>query len=294
MDTSSNKSISVKSMVYVSVLMVALMMGVDCQADSSTDANTLGFLPADGPKVQWVFSGLIRSEQGQVLAYYFQIERVGHHFYSEARLFDAQTKQVIFEDSSEATNNKPMGYRWKIGYAFMQFNPINDSWVIAVKNQKKQGFNFKVDMLKPGMIDAKSALRYPGITAAIWQANALNGHVRVGKMDTFVTAKHTLFRQMSTMEAQVSADYAVNGMMCEFDNGKNVSSLSSPEIDGPHAALRLKQDVQGSWDIRALSSLHLILSRYTKQRTLMAGFVEGKPAAGFCVLSQANLNRHVS
>ena len=294
MDTPSNKSISVKSVVYKCVLMAALMMSADCQALSRIDANPSFFIPADGPQVQWVFSGLVRSEQGQVLAYYFQIERVGQHFYSEASLFDAQTKLVVFEDSSEAMNDKPLAYRWKIGHAFMQYNPINDSWVIAVKNQQKQGFNFKVDMMKPGMIDAKSALRYPGINVGIWQANGLNGHVRLGKMETFVTAKHTWFRQMSTTAAHVSADFAVNSMMCELENGKNVSSLSSPEIDGTHAALRLKQDVNGSLDIRALASLHLILSHYTKQRSLMAGFVEGKPAAGFCVLSQANLNRYVS
>ena len=95
----------------------------------------------------WVFSGLVTNENGEPYNYYFQMQRKDNQFQHVAMLMDSQTKKLLLFDESDATLSHFVTTNWHVGEAFMQFNPINNSWVFGVKTKANKGFNFKVDML---------------------------------------------------------------------------------------------------------------------------------------------------
>ncbi len=266
------------------------------------------FLPTDVTHVHWIFSGVVTNEQGEQYGYFFQMERDGTAFHSTAALFDAQTKSVVFQDENRSTLDNPLPYRWQVGHSFLRFNPINDSWVFGVKTEDKKGFNFKIDMLnQPDNHPMEEGLR-PGMAVVVSQTNSLNGHIRLGdgREEQFVTAKHAWFRQMWMTTIQEES-HPVSGVLCHFDDGSGFYSVNLPESDAVRGAMagrfdtkgspaemsqfiHIKQLPEGPWDIDVPSpNLHVVLSEYIKQNSVIAGFVTGGVAPGFCLLSDDTL-----
>ena len=265
------------------------------------------FLPTDEGQVHWIFTGVVSNEQGEQYGYFFQMERDGTAFHSTTALFDAQTKAVVFQEDSRAELADVLPYRWQVGASFLRFNPINDSWVFGVKTKDKKGFNFKIDMLnQPNSYPMEEGLR-PGMAVIVSQTNSLNGHIRLkeGHEEQFVTAKHAWFRQMWMTAAQEES-HPVSGVLCHFDDGSGFYSVNLAAPDAIRGAMtgrfdtkgmpaemsqfiHVKQLPEGPWDIQVPSpNLHVVLSEYMKQNSVVAGFVAGE-APGFCLLSDDTL-----
>jgi hypothetical protein len=290
----------------------ALPLLSDQEASQASVLDMKHFLPADTYSARWIFSGIVSDEKGEQYGYFFQMTRDGTLFHSSAALFDAQTKAVIFQDEEHATLEEATAYHWQVGHAFLRFNAINDSWVFGVKTADKKGFNFKIDMLKqPESSPAEEALR-SDVAVVVSQTNSLNGHLHLDDThgEQFVTAKHAWFRQISMTTLQ-DVPHLVNGVLCHFDDDSGFYAINLSEEDALQGAMaggfdaqglalqmsqfvHVKQLPEGAWDIQVPSpKLHLMLSNYTLQHQMTAGFVSGR-TPGFCLLSHENISEAAS
>ncbi|MDA9272001.1 hypothetical protein N9Q05_01280 [bacterium] len=274
------------------------------------------FSPADATHVNWVFSGIVANEAGENYDYLFQMQRDGHVFHVIVALFDAQNKSPLIQVDDVATIDDPSTYNWHVGHAFMQFNPINASWIFGVKDQDKKGFNFKVDMLRQTDQGPIAQNLRQEIEFVVSQTGQLNGHIQTGieGKEQFVTAKNAWFRQIASTAKQSAvlskeletADkvHQLQGVLCRFDDGSGFYSMNMFETDAQQGAvagwfdamgapsamsqfINVKQDIDGPWHIRIASpSIHLILTDSIKQNAVVAGFVAEKDKQGFCMLSE--------
>lgn len=265
-----------------------------------------GFFPAESTHANWAFSGVVASESGENYGYLFQMQRDDNQFHVIVALFDAQTKEVLFRDDSHAIVAEPNSYNWHVGHSFLQFNPINASWIFGFKDQNKKGFNFKVDMLKQSEHDQTKQNLRQGVEFVVRQTGPLNGHVQAGKESTeqFVTAKGAWFRQIWLTNHQ-DKSHELSGVLCHFNDGSGFYSMNMPESDAMRGAIAGWIDAQGMplvmsqfinvkqtpdggpWHIRITSpNLHFILTDSLRQDTVVAGFVDEKDKQGFCMLSK--------
>ncbi len=285
-------------------LFLCLVVSATAPLYAAEDVVEDNFLPTDANHASWVFSGVVSNEAGDNYGYFFQMQRDDAKLHAVTALFDGQTKKVIFLEESEAVAEDPMPYNWHAGRAFMRFNPINDSWVFGLQHKDKKGFNFKVDMLKQTEnIPLTQNLR-PGVELFVNQMSNLNGHIQVGDEteEQFVTAKNAWFRQVWLSTEQVKS-HPLKGVLCRFNDGSGFYSMSMVESDALRGAIagwcdgqgvpagmsqfiNVKQDLNGPWHIRVTSpSVHLVLSDYIKQNSVVAGFVAEGKRPGFCMLS---------
>ncbi len=292
------------------VLCCSLFGVVSLSAATLTEHSSL-FMPTDSLHVNWLFSGLLSTEGGDELAYFFQLQRDGTQYRTVAAIFDMQTQALIFQDESQAEILQADGYRWSVGNAILRFNPINASWVFGVMTASKQGFNFKMDLLDVETPLIKEDLR-PELSVLATQTHALNGHIRVSHMpdEQFVMAKRAWFKQTWITSEQFEP-HAIDSILCHWDDGSSLYSIQLPEADATIGAMAgllnaagetvpvsqfvsVQQLANGPWDIRVpSSSLHLILSQYTQHSGLVAGFSKDKAAGAFCVLGQDHLGTKV-
>ena len=263
------------------------------------------FLPTNASFAHWVFSGVAMSAEGERFGYFFELQRDGNKLHATAALLDGDSKQVLLFDEGDAFVGDSTPYHWRVGRAFLRFNPINDSWIFGLKAKDKKGFNFKVDMLQqPESIPIAQDLR-PGVELIVSQTNHLNGHLQVessGK-EQFVTAKNAWFRQI-WLTGRQDKKHLYSGVLCRFNDDSGFFSVNTSDRDALQGAVAGWRDSKGlavamsqfvsvkeepkdnSWHIRMLSpSLHLILSNVVKQDAIVAGFVTNDKAPGFCVLS---------
>lgn len=285
---------------------VLFMLGFSANAEQATDLQS-SFLPPESTHVSWVFSGVVTSEHGDSYGYLFQMQRDNDTLHSIAALFDGQSKKLVWLDEESASVQGPLTYNWRVGRAFLRFNPINDSWIFGLKSKDKQGFNFKVDMLtQPETAPVAQVLR-PGVELLVNQTSYLNGHIQLGQgtPEAFVTAKNAWFRQIWLAPSEQEQHHPFTGVLCRFDDGSGFYSVNMTEPDALRGAvagwsdirgassmmsqfISVKQAQDGPWHIRVASpSLHLILSDFVAQDSIIAGFVTEGKQPGFCVLSRS-------
>ena len=287
-------------------VILALVVVLNSLTFAADGADQTVLLPPAPIYGNWVFSGMVANENGDNYGYLFEMKRKGDHFKAFSALFDAQTKQLVFSDESEAVMKESTPYNWHIGPAFMRFNAITDSWVFGLKLKDNKGFNFKVDMLKRSdALPVVQSIR-PGVQLLANQATHLNGHIQTGDdKEQFVTAKNAWFRQIWFAEHH-NKPFSFSGILCQFNDEKSFYSLKMDEkpmfhqgmakwFDEPGVSMDIPQMVTikpnklGYSDIYLTSpKLHLVLGEDFKNNWVTAGFVKtGKP--GFCVLSKEEL-----
>ncbi len=282
-----------------------LMLNINCGYTDSPH-----FLPTGSAEASWVFSGVVGNEHDEQYGYFFQMERRGHLFHTQAALFDVQTKALILQDESQTELTNPAANHWHVGHAFLQFNPINDSWVFGFKQANKAGFNFKVDMLEPSeALPVGQGVR-PGIDVLVSQAHALNGHIYIPDeaKEEFVTAKHAWFRQIEMTAAQPNK-HALKGVLCRFNDDSGFYSVNLPEADAIRGAMTGRFDAKGlaapmsqfihveartdgKRSIRVPSPQQQItMSSFLKQASMISGIAEVGDRTGFCVLSEDSIGK---
>ncbi|ARG98075.1 hypothetical protein B6N58_10615 [Legionella micdadei] len=257
----------------------------------------------------WVFSGIVTNESGEHYDYYFQIQRKNTQFHALATLIDSQSKDVLLFEEGNTTIDNADAKSWRVGKMFMQFNPINNSWVFGVKTHGNKGFNFKIDMLAQAVSPPVSQDLRSGVELLINQTGRLNGHLQTGETskDQFVTAQKAWFKQIRVKKPQDSL-HSLTGVLCQFNDGSGFYAVNLQEPDALRGAVAGWRDIQGSaiamsqfvsvketkqegiWRIRIPSpNVHLTLqdalAKENGKHQLIAGVAEGN-MPGFCAISR--------
>ena len=312
------KRIRLYALVVCFALVTATnVAGAESLEQSELEVEKTAITPFfNAPQADWVFAGMVTNESGERYNYYFQMQRNNSQFHAIAMLIDSQSKEVLLFEESNARIEHPESSNWRVGQTFMQFNPINNSWVFGVKTKVKKGFNFKVDMLpqadnKPSTSqDLRS-----GVELLVNQTGRLNGHLKTnatGK-EQFVTAPKAWFRQVWVSKQQESL-HPLLGVLCQFNDGSGFYSMNLQEPDAIRGAVAGWRDIQGLpvsmsqfvsvkeakdgvWHIRIPSpkvrlSLQDALAKEKDKHQLIAGLIEGV-MPGFCTISQDQIGQQL-
>ena len=291
-----------------------LVYAMSCAVYAAEAVAQDGFLPTGASYAHWVFSGVATNAAGDRYGYFFELQRDADKLHATAALLDGDSKRVLLFDEGDAFVQDSTPYHWRVGRAFLRFNPINDSWIFGLKTKDKKGFNFKVEMLQqPERIPIAQDLR-PGVALIVSQTNHLNGHLQVDNVgkEQFVTAKNAWFRQLWLSGSHIK-NHLYTGVLCRFNDGSGFFSVNTSDKDAVRGAVAGWRDAEGSsvamsqfitvkeepkngsWHIRMASpTLHLVLSDVIKQEAIVAGFVASDKTPGFCVLSKDMLGEQVA
>lgn len=264
------------------------------------------FFPSDAPQASWVFSGIVTSENGEDYGYFFQLQRDKSHFRANVALMDQTTNTIVFQEDSEADIEAPIVNDWHVGRTFLQYNPVNESWIFGVKPKNNLGFNFKVDMLKQ-FEETPSRHHHlrQGFKMMVSRTNALNGHIMTGTSmpEQFVTTKSSWFRQI-WQEGEQEQPHNLSSVLCQFNDGSRFYAVNLKAKDAQSGAIAgwynaegdrqaVSQFVQvnhenkaGAWHIQSRTPrLDLTLINALEQSSVAAGFVNDVKQPGFCLLN---------
>lgn len=274
--------------------------------------NTISF---NALQAYWVFSGIVTNESGERYHYYFQMQRKGDKLHALATLIDSQNKEVLLFEGNSPEKKQAESGNWQVGRAFMQFNPINNSWVFGVKSKAKVGFNFKVDMLRQTPSTPSSQDLRTGVQLLVNQTGRLNGHLQTGiaTKEQFVTAPKAWFKQVWVNKPQ-DATHPLTGILCQFNDGSGFYAVNLQEADALRGAVAGWRDIQGtaasmsqfvsikekgegSWHIRVPSpkislSLENALAKENGSHQLIAGLAKGL-MPGFCTITKDEVGQSI-
>lgn len=266
------------------------------------------FMLPEPLQAYWVFSGLVNTESAESVGYFFQVKRKSEFFEVQAALVDGQTNQLLFYYHDMQIIQNPTQYKWKIGNAFLRYNPINASWVFGVKTRNKKGFDFKVDMLNQPIQRNEIQNLRPGLALLVHQTSRLNGHIspETSDKEQFVTANNAWFSKLWLTTLQKNA-HAVNGGYCRFFDGSGFYTQTLKEADANRAAWASWRDATGqivkmsqfvtiaaqddsAWKVNVmLPKMELLLTNALADKAsakgLVAGIFKASPS-GFCFFSE--------
>lgn len=293
-------------------LLTGLVSGItlaEAEKTATVSANPTVVPSLDAFQANWVFSGRVATESGEFYNYYFEMQRDYNHLHAMAMLFDNQNHQVLlFEEGDAMIAHSNELANWQVGKTFLQFNPINDSWVFGVKTKKQKGFNFKVDFFGLDENAARKQDLRSGMELLVMQTGPLNGHLRTdgGSKEQFVMASSSWFKQIRTSKPQKSFDPLV-GILCQFNDGSGfyaVNLLAADALQGAVAGWRdgrgaslpmsqfvtAKKNKEGVWSIGVASpkvhlALESVLDKEGQNYQLIAGLSK-KMKPGFCTISK--------
>jgi hypothetical protein len=192
-------------------------------------------LPVEEPTIgSWAFSGMVNNESGDQYGYFFEMQRQGTAFHTKAALVDGQTKQLVFFYEGQENIDQPASFNWHVGHSFIRYNPINDSWIFGVKDNKK-GFNFKADMLKQAHHDETLVLR-PGVKLQALQTSQLNGHIQIDGQEQFVTGNKAWFGKLVLSNDQKDS-HDISTTFCNLSDDNSFYSANLKEKDATSAAV---------------------------------------------------------
>lgn len=287
-------------------VILSCFLSVVCMGYAA-EVSELPVVPIPSQHAFWIFSGLVSNESGENFGYFFKMQRDANHFDVRAALFDAETQRVLVEEHSQALLDNTPELNWHVGHAFLHFNPINDNWVFGFKNDQKQGFNFKVDMLDVAKKSLATKVQ-EGITQTIRQTKQLNGHIQIGTEgdDQFVTAGKTWFRKIALTDDRMLYHPPFQGLLCQWRDGSAFYTMHTRDIKAQCGAMAgwysangkaqaisqfmtIKPDLDNRWHIHAVApQLDLFLTNLLDKKNIqeVAGFVVQDQMPGFCVLSE--------
>ncbi|MDI9819382.1 MULTISPECIES: hypothetical protein [unclassified Legionella] len=262
----------------------------------------------DALQANWVFSGIVTNESGERYHYFFQMQRNNSRFHATAMLLGGQNKQVLLFEESNAVIENPEPGNWHVGHNFLQFNPINDSWIFGVKRNNKTGFNFKADMLSSTKDSVATQDLRSGVELLVSQTGRLNGHLQVGEdnKEQFVTGEKAWFRQIWVSQFQENL-HPFTGILCQFNDASGFYAVNLQEEDALKGAIAGWRDAQGEpvsmsqfvtvqegkegiWNIHIPSpEIKLILQdalvKGGENYQLVAGLT-GELKPGFCIINK--------
>tara|TARA_Y100000588_G_scaffold391232_2_gene499233 strand:+ start:600 stop:1511 length:912 start_codon:yes stop_codon:yes gene_type:complete len=281
------------------VTTVVLVFSFQVFAEKQSSAS----LPSDFMRANWAFSGLVASDSGDEYGYHFLIQKQDNHFQVTTSIIDAQSQEVLIFYKSEAEIKHPEELKWKVGRAFLSFNPINESWIFGLKEKEQMGFNFKVDLLMNHHTGRGVKDLSKGLKLMVNQTGRINGHIQLGKdkKEQFVTSSSSWFRQIWFIDTSLKPQ-PLSSLFCHFNDGGGLYAFSLKSEDAREGALAGFCDAKGNpsslsqfievqetlsnqhWVIRVPSpQMQFKLTDSLIDPNIMAGFIAEGAKTGFCV-----------
>ena len=188
--------------------------------------------PAEPTRGNWLFTGLVKTDSGDLYAYFFNIERADQQLRAQVALFDGQSKQLIEYYDQSGTWEETNDAQWKVGRAFLQHNLITDTWIFGLKAKDNKGFNFKVDMLKQAETAREPQSLRKGLKFMVRQTSRLNGHLQIGgeEKELFVTSDNNWFAKAWITEKQENI-HDVQGLFCRMNDNSGFYLVTLKEAD---------------------------------------------------------------
>ncbi len=189
----------------------------------------------------WYITGMVQSED--------------KHFINTVTVMDMKSNQLVFEDRNEETIDLKgrQGIHFRVGSAFLRYNNINHSWVFGV--DKPQGFNLRLEALKPGPYPVNHLNKYSFYSI---QSMRVNGELAVGGKSQFVVAKNAWLTHEWGQKLQTHT--LLQRLLCRLDDGRGLMVFRAYD----------KQNV--SYDLA----------------TLLEATGQSKPVSQFSLISQAS------
>jgi len=257
----------------------------------------------------WSLSGIADAETGESYGYFFIITKQQEKLWIDTEIIDLKTNEVLLARSSTGKiTQQENRLNWKVESAFFNYNPVNESWVFGVLDKNKQGFNFRVDGLKPYSKETDAIKGKQGSQFYFHQSARMNGNFSLAKGEHFVTAKNAWI-QHQWFDKKID-EVDSKQLLCRFkdDSGfyavqylrNNAVLLSVADWlmnDGSQLPVsqfgQIKSQGKNAWAIN-LSLPNLLLQfsstkplTYSVDQRVMnisAGSVKQKPQ-GFCLLT---------
>lgn len=179
----------------------------------------------------WMFTGEAETEEGNKYAYMFQLRRDNDTMSVFANIVDLATqKQVLqykhknqkpFLKKESKDSDEPMS--WKVGKAFVKYDPISDSWIFGVLDDKNS-FNFRVKGVRNYVLNGKEGYLVQEKGTKNFQASYsaqsmnMNGHLTLEGKSSFVTGKNSWFehRWGTALSRHNATKYAL--ITCRFND----------------------------------------------------------------------------
>jgi hypothetical protein len=228
-------------------LILLVILSISPLLFAAEESNDFILQPVEPLIGSWSFSGMVTNESGERYGYFFQMHRQGINFHSKMALIDGQTNQLkLFYEGNEVIS-KSAPLNWHVGYSFMRYNPINDSWIFGVKLENGQGFNFKVDMLKQANNDNEILVLRPGVELQALQTSRLNGHLKTEPdiKEQFVTGNSAWFGKLWFSKKQ-DVPHDISTAFCRLTNDNGFYSANLKEADATGASVAGWRDPAGN------------------------------------------------
>lgn len=263
--------------------------------------------PAEPTRGNWLFTGMVKTDSGDLYAYFFNIQRADQQLRAQAALFNAQSKQLIDYYDQTASWKESDDAQWKVGRAFMQHNLITDTWIIGLKARENKGFNFKVDMLKQAETLREPQTLRRGLKFMVRQTSRLNGHIQPGgeEKEFFVTSDNSWFAKAWVTEKQDRV-HDIQGLFCRMNDNSGFYWVNMKEPDARKGSfagwrdaeanevkmsqfLTLTDDHKGGYTVKiSLPKLQIQFNNLLADQAdaqAVAGFFK-EDQQGFCLLDE--------
>lgn len=220
---------------------------IGCAVFASPSLDTEQPPPIHLPKVgSWIFSGVATNESGERFGYFFQMQRQGSDLHAKTALIDGQSNTLLLFYEGHETMDDLNALDWHVGPSFMRYNPINDSWIFGVKMADKQGFNFKVDMLKKENDTSDTLELKPGVELQALETTRLNGHIiGMDNKEQFVTGNKAWFARIRFNKAQKEGR-AISTTFCRLNNDNGFYAATLKESLNTQTAIASWRDPAGA------------------------------------------------
>ncbi len=197
----------------------------------------------------WIFTGMVYNGLDERFAYYFKMQRQDNQFHIQAALLNGYTRQLIFSYDQTKTIDSPKDLKWKVGRAFLYYNPVNANWSFGVKEEQGQGqgFNFKLNMLETPDEDQKTKTLCSGLDVLVRQTSRINGHIQTGvqKEEQFVTSSHSWYSKMWRSDSQ-QKPHKIKTLFCRLNDESGFYAVKLKESDAVQAAFAGWRDASGN------------------------------------------------
>lgn len=257
------------------------------------------------PKADWFFSGRVHNENNIDYDYFFKIQQHDHTVDLQAALISVTQPKILLFEQASTTLTAPHQTKWQAGKLFLNYNVINNRWVLGAHNAQGVNFNFKIDMFAQKPVEFSKKMNFKsGVHVIMNKTGQLNGHIKLGQnKEEFVSQNSTWVSHIWLNESQKAIPLSL--LLCDFDDEQGFFTMKSMDKKIPHT-FSYWRDAQGksvpisqflninrkdnALMIQSVSPkmrLHVDnllpkLSTDTNQSVLM-GRVNGYKSPGFCV-----------
>lgn len=254
--------------------------------------------------LNWVFSGMLTSENDDHYGYYFEVQRHDEQVYILSALIHLEDQALVFVEESEAKLSEQDSLNWQIGHSYFGLNQTTHRLSLGVSTAQEKGFGFRIDALNEEKADVKPQSLRNGLALNVFELGRIAGHIYLGSgKEEFVTAKQSWFRQINTNKlAQGNKSHDLTNVLCQFEDGSSFYAIHLPEHDALSGFIAAGKDAKGQnvkmsqfvkitelpheWDLAiSLPAKHVhfadLLEKHHKIGDIAAGVVDGE-RFGFC------------